>query len=91
MTTPSECFKKKVKLNTCTVFNHFIVCIILMLPIIIYAGYFMSLPPVTNVESLNERVLLLIFGGSASIVVDIIYAYIMAIPFVECYFGAGLK
>lgn len=87
MTTPSECFKKQIKSNACKAFSHFIVFIILMLPIIIFFGYFMSMPPVTNIESLNERVLLLIFGGTASGVVDMIYAYIIAIPFVGCYWS----
>ncbi len=89
MTTPCECFKKQVKSNTCKAFNMFIKIIILMIPTIIFVGYWISLPSVdvNNIHLWLDRVKMLIVGGLISMIIDIIYWYIVAVPFINCYYS----
>jgi len=90
MTTPNECFKKQVKKNVCTAFNIFVEGIIILFPLGICLSYLAlfisSCHPLTNAEAMNMA---LIFTGETLLCmfIEIIYVYIIACPFLKCYFG----
>ena len=90
MTTSSECFMKQVKANVCTAFGVFIRGVIMLWPLIVFAVYWFSLPSPTTEGERMYRALLL--GGDLSItsVVMVIYDWMIAIPFIKCFFGEDI-
>ena len=86
MTTPSECFKKQVKANTCTAFNIFIVGVIILLPTIIWAIWLFTLPLASTQKEFGANIFLGLTSMLISVIINIIYAFTVALPFLRCYF-----
>ncbi len=92
MTTPSECFKKRVKSNTCELFNAFIMGVIIFLPSIVFVVYCFTLPTVSiDIAISFSRMNFLLFWGFVSSLINAAYAWVFAFPFIKCYFGVDLK
>jgi len=94
MTTPSECFVKHVKKNTCSAFNMFIMSVILLLPLIVFMAYFFSLPSIDHNSSetvVFDRIALIFTGAVGSFFVTLIYDWLFAIPFLKCFYKEVFK
>ncbi len=93
MTTPTECFKKQATSNACKVFDGFIKVAIVFAPLVILLSYLIyglfSSHPTTLDETANI-VIMFIIEAIVSVVVNGIYIYVIAIPFVDCYYGEKL-
>lgn len=85
MITSSECFKKRMKSNICTLFNALITGVIIFLPIIVFVAYWFTLPPV-KFDMFFDRINILLFGGFISSLINAVYAWIFAFPFLKCYY-----
>ena len=94
MTTPGECFKKQVADRAGEVFALLFVIIILALPFILIVTYMVfGIPALSKSPTYAEcvdRSLLITFGTMAALLIDIVYAYIIALPFLKCYVGLDL-